>query len=133
VRILLSILALLSVFHPALGHIPPNGNPLNLPASMNFQYDINGNLRTNGNRRFDYDEENRLIAVTQDTKRSEFWYDALGRRQVTEEFEWGNPADSLLVTNVVLSSTIRTGYTGWVGFKMTVGSRALRFRSWDAG
>jgi YD repeat-containing protein len=36
-----------------------------LPSTVSFKYDGNGNMRTNGTRIFDYDDENQLIAITE--------------------------------------------------------------------
>ena len=43
-------------------------------------YDANGNLEADGVRSFEWDVEDRLLAVTQGTLRTEFSYDGLGRR-----------------------------------------------------
>lgn len=47
-----------------------------------FIYDLNGNLLDDGDRTFEWDAENRLVAVTIKATghRSEFGYDGLGRR-----------------------------------------------------
>ena len=60
--------------------------PVNLPASVNFQYDANGNLTHDGTRVFTYDAENRLASVSVSNQ----WlvtnvYDGLGRRRLTTE------------------------------------------------
>ena len=49
-------------------------------ASKSFTYDANGNLTGDGTRTFEWDAENRLVAVTLGTHRSEFSYDGKGRR-----------------------------------------------------
>jgi RHS repeat-associated protein len=49
-------------------------------ASGTFTYDLNGNLTSDGVRTFEWDAENRLVAVVIGTHRSEFVYDELGRR-----------------------------------------------------
>jgi RHS repeat-associated protein len=49
-------------------------------ASGTFTYDLNGNLTSDGTRSFEWDAENRLVAVVIGTHRSEFVYDELGRR-----------------------------------------------------
>ena len=59
---------------------------LALPASVNFQYDANGNLTNDGTRVFTYDAENRLASVSVSNQ----WlvtnvYDGLGRRRLTTE------------------------------------------------
>ena len=49
-------------------------------SSGTLGYDASGNLESHGVRSFEWDVENRLLAVTQGTLRSEFGYDGLGRR-----------------------------------------------------
>lgn len=64
-----------------------------LPATVSYVYDGNGNLTSDGRRRFDYDPENQLIRVTlTNTAKSEFVYDGLARRRVRTEFTWTNSA-----------------------------------------
>src|SRR6266699_2387651 len=55
----------------------------NLPATNNFTYD--------GNRAFDYDDENQLTRVTVTNNwKSEFTYDGKMRRRIRKEFTWQN-------------------------------------------
>jgi YD repeat-containing protein len=62
---------------------------VNLPASVSFAYDANGNLLNDGRRYFEYDPENQLTAVTvSNAWRSEFVYDGLMRRRVRKEYTW---------------------------------------------
>jgi RHS repeat-associated protein len=49
-------------------------------ASASYTYDDNGNLTGDGARSFEWDAENRLLAIEAGTHRSEFTYDGLGRR-----------------------------------------------------
>jgi RHS repeat-associated protein len=49
-------------------------------SSGTLTYDASGNLESDGVRSFEWDVENRLLAVTQGTLRSEFGYDGLSRR-----------------------------------------------------
>ncbi len=73
---------------------------VNLLATNVFVYDLNGNLRTNGTRTFDYDDENQLTAITEPSAwRSEFSYDGKLRRRVRKEFTWSSGA--WLLTNEV--------------------------------
>ena len=66
---------------------------VHLPATNTFVYDLNGNLRTNGTRVYDYDDENQLIRVTEPgTWKSEFSYDGLLRRRITKRFAWTGSA-----------------------------------------
>ncbi|MEI7731569.1 MAG: glycohydrolase toxin TNT-related protein [Verrucomicrobiota bacterium] len=73
---------------------------LNVPASASFAYDLNGNLTNDGQRGFDYDDENQLIRITATNQwKSEFVYDGLMRRRIGKEFTWTN--SSWLLTNEV--------------------------------
>jgi RHS repeat-associated protein len=49
-------------------------------SSKTFTFDANGNMTGDGTRTFEWDAENRLIAINQSTLRSEFTYDGLQRR-----------------------------------------------------
>jgi RHS repeat-associated protein len=60
-----------------------------LPSTVATAYDSNGNLRTNGTRIYDYDDENQLIRVTEpNVWKSEFTYDGKLRRRLRVEFKW---------------------------------------------
>ncbi len=60
-----------------------------LPATLTCVYDLNGNLRTNGNKVLEYDDENQLTAVTvSNAWRSEFTYDGKMRRRIRKEYTW---------------------------------------------
>jgi RHS repeat-associated protein len=60
-----------------------------LQSSNFFAYDLNGNLRTNGNQILEYDDENQLISITvSNAWRSEFTYDGKLRRRKRKEFTW---------------------------------------------
>jgi RHS repeat-associated protein len=73
---------------------------VNLPATNTFAYDLNGNLRTNGTRVFDFDDENQLITITESNAwKSEFVYDGKLRRRIRREFTWSS--GSWLQTNEV--------------------------------
>jgi RHS repeat-associated protein len=52
----------------------------NTGSGKTFTYDANGNLTADGTRTFEWDAENRLLAVVIGTARSEFAYDGLDRR-----------------------------------------------------
>nr|WP_320133180.1 LamG-like jellyroll fold domain-containing protein [uncultured Holophaga sp.] len=54
-----------------------------------FTYDGNGNMTSDGTRSFEWDAENRLVAVviTATGHRSEFGYDGLGRRVMIRELD----------------------------------------------
>ena len=75
---------------------------VNLPATNIFAYDLNGNLRTNGTRIFDYDDENQLIAITEPSAwKSEFTYDGKMRRRIRREYTYLPSSNSYLLTNEV--------------------------------
>jgi RHS repeat-associated protein len=54
-----------------------------------LQYDLNGNLVSDGKRTFEWDAENRLVSVTITATghRSEFGYDGMGRRVAIRELD----------------------------------------------
>lgn len=58
-------------------------------SDKNFTYDLNGNLTDDGSRTFEWDAENRLVAVTITATghRSEFGYDGMGRRFQIRELD----------------------------------------------
>jgi RHS repeat-associated protein len=62
---------------------------VNLPSSPTFAYDANGNLTNDSQRIFEYDFENQLTNVyVANGWRSEFKYDAFGRRRIRKEYTW---------------------------------------------
>jgi RHS repeat-associated protein len=73
----------------ALGRLDTNAVTVNLPSTVAFTYDLNGNLLSDGKRGFDYDEDNQLIRVTvTNASKSEFVYDAARRMRIRKEFNW---------------------------------------------
>jgi RHS repeat-associated protein len=67
-------------------------------ASKTFTHDPNGNMTSDGTRTFEWDAENRLVAVVSGTHRSEFAYDGFGRRvRVTEKDNGSVTTDRRLV------------------------------------
>jgi YD repeat-containing protein len=70
----------------SLGRKDTNSVTVNLPATVSFQYDSNGNLISDGRRGFDYDDENQLIRVTvTNIWMSEFTYDGKMRRRIRKD------------------------------------------------
>ncbi|MCZ7636884.1 MAG: hypothetical protein M5U12_13055 [Verrucomicrobia bacterium] len=66
---------------------------VNLPASVSFTYDDNGNLTGDGLLTYGYDDENQLVTITAaGAWRSDFTYDSLGRRRVRREYTWSSGA-----------------------------------------
>jgi len=80
----------------SLGRQDSQSVTVNLPSSVSYTYDLNGNLAYDGNRAFDYDDENQLIRVTVTNNwKSEFTYDGKMRRRIRKEFLWQNGGWSL--------------------------------------
>ena len=93
------------------------------PATTTFVYDLNGNLLVNNTRVFDYDDENQLIRITEPGAwKSEFAYDGLMRRRIRREYSATGTTLTPMVSSVSLSPTVRNNFTGWVGYKFTVGN-----------
>jgi YD repeat-containing protein len=75
------------------GRADTNAVTVNLPSSLSYSYDLNGNLLSDGSRGFDYDDENQLIRITVTNGwKSEFTYDGQMRRRIRKEFTWQNSA-----------------------------------------
>ncbi len=75
----------------SLGRGDTNAVTINLPATNSYSYDLNGNLLSVGTRTFDYDDENRLVAVlgppnAVPAEKTTFVYDGLGRMR--EQLQW---------------------------------------------
>jgi RHS repeat-associated protein len=84
------------------GRISTNVAVVNLLTNISYVYDLNGNLRTNGTRTFDYDDENELIRVTESNAwKSEFVYDGKMRRRIRREYQWAAGSSGWLQTNEV--------------------------------
>jgi RHS repeat-associated protein len=80
------------------GRADTNTVTVNLTNSVVFVYDLNGNLRTNGTRTYEYDDENQLNRITQPgVWKSEFTYDGLFRRRIEKNYTW--TGSSWLLTN----------------------------------
>ena len=72
---------------------------VNLPASVNYAYDANGNLTNDANRSFAYDDENQLVSVwVPNLWRTDFAYDGKMRRRKRVECTWNG---SIWVTNSI--------------------------------
>jgi RHS repeat-associated protein len=62
---------------------------VNLPSSAALQYDLDGNLTSDGTRSFAYDAEDRLATNwVAGAWKSEFVYDGLGRRRIARDYGW---------------------------------------------
>ena len=78
-----------AIAQDSYGRKDTNSAIFNLPSSVSFVYDLNGNLTSDGTRVFDYDDENQLIRVTvTNSWKSEFTYDGKSRRRIRKEFTW---------------------------------------------
>jgi hypothetical protein len=71
------------------GRKDTNSITVNLPATDNFGYDLNGNMLTNNQQVLDYDDENELIRVTvTNSFKKEYVYDGMRRLRIRKEFGW---------------------------------------------
>ena len=62
-----------------------------LPETSVFVYDSNGNMVFDGQKAFEYDDENQLSRITvTNAWKSEFAYDGKMRRRIRKEFSWRN-------------------------------------------
>jgi len=87
-----------AVGHDGAGNWDTNTVSAYLPVAVTFLYDLNGNLRTNGTRVFDYDDENQLTRITEPSAwKSEFVYDGKMRLRISREYTW--QAGAWLQTN----------------------------------
>ena len=93
---------------------------VNLPSSVSPTYDANGNMTSDGALGYDYDDENQLVRIRGASYLTEFAYDGKMRRRVVRQYQ-----NVPVISASNLSSTVRSNYTGWVGFKFTVGSTPL--------
>jgi len=75
----------------SLGRWDTNTVNAYLPTAVTFLYDQNGNLRTNGTRIFEYDDENQLTTITEPSAwKTEYAYDGKMRMRVSKDYEWRN-------------------------------------------
>ena len=71
------------------GRMDTNSITVDIEGTNAFVYDLNGNLRTNGTRVFEYDDENQLVRITEPNAwKSEFAYDGKMRRRIRKEYTW---------------------------------------------
>jgi RHS repeat-associated protein len=89
-----------------------------LPAQVNFQYDANGNLTSDGRRAFTFDDENQLTVVeVAGVSRSEFTYDGRMRRRLRKEYRWET-------SGWVLDQEVRYVYDGMLVVQERDGSNS---------
>jgi RHS repeat-associated protein len=75
----------------SLGRSDSNTVVAYLPTSVTLAYDSNGNLRTNGTRLYDYDDENQLISTwVIGASSNSFAYDGKLRLRISRDYEWRN-------------------------------------------
>ena len=78
-----------AVASDSYGRGSTNSVTVNLPATNNYSYDLNGNLLSDGIRGFAYDDENELTSVTvTNSWMSQFVYDGKMRMRIRKEFGW---------------------------------------------
>ncbi len=107
----------------SLGRSASDAITVSLPSTASFTYDANGNMTSDGNLGYDYDDENQLVHVWGTNWMSEFVYDGQMRRRVSRTYE-SPAAETTFVTGVSLT-TLRNDADRWVGLKLTVGTKPL--------
>ncbi len=96
----------IAVGQDSTGRGDTNAVTVSLSKATILVYDLHGNLRTNGTRVLEYDDENQLARVTEPSLwKSEFVYDGRMRRRVRKEYEWRYSV-------WVLTSEVRYVYDG---------------------
>jgi RHS repeat-associated protein len=71
------------------GRVDTNTSICYLPATNSYSYDLNGNLLSDGNRNFAYDDENQLTSVwVTNAWRSDSVYDGKMRRRIERDYTW---------------------------------------------
>ena len=77
----------------SLGRWDTNTVNIYLPTAVTFLYDQNGNMRTNGTRIFEYDDENQLTRITEPSAwKSEFMYDGKMKMRISRDYTWSSGA-----------------------------------------
>jgi RHS repeat-associated protein len=108
------------------GTTATTSSSINIPASSPFGYDLNGNLVSDGQRQFDYDDQDQLTRVTVGiASRSEFTYDGLSRKRIAKEYGASLNGTAAMISVSSLAPTTRNNYSGWVGSQITVLTRAV--------
>jgi RHS repeat-associated protein len=86
-----------AVASDAYGRSDTNTVTVNLPSSVSFSYDANGNLLSDGLRTFTYNQENQLTSVivtngVGNSTKTDFVYDGLMRMRIRREWNWQSSA-----------------------------------------
>jgi RHS repeat-associated protein len=90
----------------SLGRRDTNSITVSLPGTNTFNYDLNGNLLSDGTRNFAYDDENELVSVwLTNVWRSDFVYDGKMRRRMRFESTWDG-------TKWITNTIVRYVYDG---------------------
>ncbi len=97
--------------------------PNPLESTGTFVYDPNGNMLSDGNLGYHYDDANQLIRVRATNWMPEFVYGGKKRRRISRKYEKPGPTTTA-VTSVTPSSTTFNGI-GWDGMRFTVGSAPI--------
>jgi RHS repeat-associated protein len=85
-----------AVAQDAYGRHDTNISVCDLPASVAFACDQNGNLRTNGTEVLEYDDENQLVTnCVAGSWKSEFVYDGFRRRRIERDYTWNGASWSM--------------------------------------
>jgi RHS repeat-associated protein len=75
----------------SLGRSDTNSVSVNLPATPSSTSDANGNLTSDGNIGYEYDDQNQLIRlISTNSWKSEFIYDGRQRLRIRKEYLWKN-------------------------------------------
>jgi RHS repeat-associated protein len=91
-----------AIAQDAYGRRATNTVTANMPFTVSYQYDANGNLTSDGQRLFYYDDENQLTNVTvANAWKSEFAYDGKQRRRIRREYCWSSAIGNWQLTNEV--------------------------------
>jgi RHS repeat-associated protein len=91
-----------AIAQDSYGRRDTNAVSVNLPVTATYQYDSNGNLTSDGQRVFDYDDENQLIRVTvANAWMAEFTYDGLGRLRILRDESWSSAIGDWQIANEV--------------------------------
>ena len=80
-----------AIAHDVYGRLSTNSITVNLPATVSYLYDLNGNLTNDGTRNFFYDDENQLISVwVASAWSNNFVYDGKMRRRIERDYAWSS-------------------------------------------
>src|SRR6266540_4071716 len=101
-------------------------NQLTGGPSSPYTYDANGNLTVAGSVAYGYDDENQLTSVTTPGSACTVWtYDARARRRKQQEYTWTSGSGSTALASSVTLGTLRSNFSGWVGFRFAVGGAPI--------